>query len=160
MCCLIIFSDDEGKSWTSPRPLPNELTGDRHVLKYAPDGRLFVSFRDLSAVEYHQKLVEIAKSRGESNYSVVARETGLGSPTEGDWVGWVGTYDDLVHGGKGQYRIRLKDNTNGWDTTYPGIELLPDGTFVVTNYGFWEKGEEPYILCARFRMEELDAMVK
>ncbi len=156
----IIFSDDEGMTWTSPRPLPNELTGDRHVLKYAPDGRLFISFRDRSAGKYHQELVRVAKAKGESNYSAIAQETGLGSPTEGDWVGWVGTYNDLVKGGKGQYRIRLKDNKNGWDTTYPGVELLPDGTFVVTTYGHWEKGEEPYILSARFRLEELDAMVK
>jgi hypothetical protein len=155
----IIFSDDEGKTWTYPRPLPNELTGDRHVLKYAHDGRLFVSFRDRSAAKYHKKLVEIAKSEGETNYSIIARETGLGSPTEGDWVGWVGTYNDLVNGGKGEYRVRLKDNTNGWDTTYPGVELLPDGTFVVTTYGYWENSEEPYILSARFRLEELDAKV-
>ncbi|NQU52776.1 MAG: exo-alpha-sialidase [Bacteroidetes bacterium] len=155
----IIFSDDEGKTWSNPKPLPNELTGDRHVLKYAPDGRLFISFRDRSPGKYHEKLIEIAKEKGETNYSIVAAETGFGSPTEGDWVGWVGTYDDLVNRGKGQYRIRLKDNTKGWDTTYPGVELLPDGTFVVTTYGHWEKGEESYILSTRFKLEELDKML-
>ena len=155
----IIFSDDEGLTWSNPRPLPNELTGDRHVLKYAPDGRLFISFRDRSPAKYHRKLIEIAQEKGESNYSVVAQETGLGSPTEGDWVGWIGTYDDLVTRSKGQYRIRLKDNTKGWYTTYPGVELLPDGTFVVTTYGHWEKGEEPYILSVRFKLDELDKMI-
>ena len=156
----IIFSNDEGKTWTNPRPLPNELTGDRHVLKYAPDGRLFVSFRDRSQGEIHKKLIEKAKEKKETNYSVIAEETGFGSPTEGDWVGWVGTYDDLVNRGKGQYRIRLKDNTKGWDTTYPGVEVLPDGTFVVTTYGHWNKGEEPYILSTRFKLEELDKMLE
>ncbi len=156
----IIFSNDEGKTWSNPKPLPNELTGDRHVLKYAPDGRLFISFRDRSPREYHKKLLDIAKERRESNYSIIAEETGLGSPTEGDWVGWVGTYDDLVFRKKGQYRIRLKDNTKGWDTTYPGVELLPDGTFVVTTYGHWEKGEAPYILSTRFKLEKLDKMLK
>ncbi len=41
----IIFSEDEGKTWSSPQELPISLTGDRHIGKYAPDGRLFISFR-------------------------------------------------------------------------------------------------------------------
>jgi hypothetical protein len=56
---FVVLSDDEGKTWTAPRELPGSLTGDRHVGKYAPDGRLFVSFRDTT----HE------------------------SPTRGDWVG-------------------------------------------------------------------------
>ena len=48
----IIFSGDEGKTWSDPRPLPNELTGDRHVAKYAPDGRLLILFRDRSPHKY------------------------------------------------------------------------------------------------------------
>ncbi len=152
----IIFSNDEGKSWSRPRPLPNELTGDRHVLKYAPDGRLVVVFRDVSPESFHRELIGMAKEKHESNYSKVAEETGLGSPTEGDWVAWVGTYDDLVHGGKGEYRIRLKDNKVGWDCAYAGLELLPDGTFVTTTYGHWEKNEQPYILSVRFNLKELD----
>lgn len=155
----IIFSNDEGKTWSSPRPLPNALTGDRHVCKYAPDGRLLVVFRDLSPRKYHQELVGLAREKGESNYSKIAAETGLGSPTEGDWVAWVGTYEGLIRGSEGEYRIRIKDNKKGWDTTYPGVELLPDGTFVTTTYGHREKGEEPYILSVRFTLEETDVMV-
>ncbi len=88
---FVIFSDDEGRTWTNPRELPGSLTGDRHVGKYAPDGRLFVSFRDTT----HE------------------------SPTKGDWVGWVGTYEDIVQGREGQYRVRLMDNTKGADCTTP-----------------------------------------
>ncbi|MHB8899412.1 MAG: sialidase family protein, partial [Thermoguttaceae bacterium] len=44
----IIFSDDEGTTWSKPRPVPASLNGDRHTGKYAPDGRLFISFRDVS----------------------------------------------------------------------------------------------------------------
>lgn len=58
----------------------------------------------------------------------------------------------------GQYLVRLKDNTKGYDTAYPGVELLPDGTFVTTTYGHWVLGEEPYVLSVRFRLEELDAI--
>jgi len=124
----VIFSNDEGRTWSAPRELPAALTGDRHVAKYAPDGRLFVTFRDQAT----------------------------GSPTWGDWVGWVGTYDDIVAGREGQYRVRLMDNTKDADTAYPGLELLPDGTFVATTYGHWTAGEPPYIVSVRFTLGELD----
>lgn len=156
----IIFSDDEGKTWTNPRPLPNSLTGDRHVCRYAPDGRLIVFFRDVSPSKYNSELLNIARERKETDYSVIAKETGYGSPTEGDWVAWVGTYEDLVNRREGQYRIRIKDNKDGWDTTYPGVELLPDGMFVTTTYGHWEKGEQPYILSVRFNLKEIDEKAK
>ncbi len=125
----VIFSDDEGKSWTAPKELPGALTGDRHTGRYGPDGRLFLSFRD----------------------------TALESPTAGDWVGWVGRYEDLAAGKEGQYRVRLMDNTKARDCAYPGVEVLPDGTFVTTTYGHWVEGEEPFIVSVRFRLEELDA---
>ncbi len=64
----------------------------------------------------------------------------------------------IVEGREGQYRVRLADNRHGWDCAYPGLELLPDGTFVATTYGHWSEGEEPYILSVRFTLEELDAL--
>tara|TARA_B100000282_G_scaffold224746_1_gene167651 strand:+ start:245 stop:1381 length:1137 start_codon:yes stop_codon:yes gene_type:complete len=133
----IIFSQDEGKTWSSPRELPLSLTGDRHIGKYAPDGRLFISFRCRSP----------QKSASTRIY-------------EGDWVGWVGTWDDLVQGKSGQYSIRLKDNKKSYDCAYPGLELLSDGTFVVTTYGHWSAGQAPYILSVRLRLDELDKMAK
>jgi hypothetical protein len=131
----VIFSDDEGKTWTQPREVPLALTGDRHTGKYAPDGRLLISFRGISPSEKRDQ-----------------------RPFETDWVGWVGTYDDLVQGREGQYVVRFKDNTRGHDTTYPGVEVLPDGTFVATTYGHWDQGEQPYILSVRLKLEELDAL--
>ncbi len=127
-----IFSDDEAETWSEPRALPAALTGDRHTARYAPDGRLFVTFRDTT------------------------RE----SATWGDWVGWVGTYDDVVAGREGQYRVRLMDNKVRADCAYPGLELLPDGTFVTTTYGHWTEGEEPYVVSVRFKLEELDAKLR
>lgn len=41
-----------------------------------------------------------------------------------------------------------------------GLELLVDGTFVVTTYGHWVAGEEPYILSVRFTLAELDALAR
>ncbi len=127
---FVVFSDDEGKTWSEPRELPGALTGDRHQGKYAPDGRLFISFRD----QMHE------------------------SSTKGDWVGWVGTYEDIVKGREGQYRVRLMDNHVGADCAYPAVELLPDGTFVTTTYGHWTKGEASYIVSVRLKLDELDAL--
>jgi len=129
---FVIFTRDEGLTWTQPRELPGALTGDRHTAQYAPDGRLFISFRDMT----------------------------LESPTKGDWVAWVGRYEDIVKGSEGQYRVRLMDNTKGTDCAYPGVEVLPDGTIVTTTYGHWTEGEPPYIVSVRLKLEELDAKAK
>ena len=128
----VIFSNDEGKTWTKPRELPASLTGDRHTGRYTKDGRLFISFRDRT----HD------------------------TPTFGDWVAWVGTYEDIAKGREGQYRVRLMDNTKGADCAYPPVEILPDDTLVTTTYGHWTKGEAPYIVSVRLKLSELDALAK
>lgn len=127
----VMFSNDEGQTWSAPRELPAALTGDRHTAKYDKDGRLVVVFRDMAA----------------------------GSPTKGDPIAWVGRYEDIVNGTEGQYRIRLKDNIDSWDSTYPGVERLKDGTFVITTYGHWDPGHEPYIMCFRFKLKDIDKKV-
>ena len=129
---LYMLSDDEGKNWTIPRELTASLTGDRHVFQYASDGRLVISFRDRA----HE------------------------SPTKGDWVVWVGTYDDIIQGREGEYRMRLMDNLVENDSSYPGMELLSDGTFVATTYGHWVEGEMPFIMSVRFTLSETDALAR
>jgi hypothetical protein len=129
---FVTFSNDEGTTWTTPRQLPGALTGDRHVGAYAPDGRLFITFRD----------------------------TTLESSTKGDWVAWVGRYEDIVEGRQGQYRVRLMHNTKGSDCCYAGLESLPDGTLVTATYGHWTEGEQPYIVSVRLKLSELDAKAK
>ncbi len=131
----IIFSNDEGQSWTTPKDLPNCLNGDRHTAQYAPDGRLFISYRCRGPKEKTNEF-------------------------EGDWVGWVGTYEDLVTGADGEYFFRIKDNTKGADCAYPGVEAMPDGAFVTTTYGHWSEGESPYILSVRIDPKELDRSAK
>jgi hypothetical protein len=129
---LICFSEDEGKTWTKPRQMPDSITGDRHQHTYTPDGRLFISFRD----------------------------RGVKTPTYGDWVAWVGTFEDLEKGREGQYRVRMKGNLKGADCAYPTQHILPDGTIFAATYGQWGKGEKNSILGYRFKIEQLDALVK
>ena len=154
----IIFSKDEGVTWSRPRDLPNALNGDRHTIRYAKDGRLLVVFRDNSPRNKYYNSIEI--NRAGKIAGLESEKLGLISPTQGDWVAWVGTYDDLKFGNEGQYRIRLKDNKNAWDCAYPGVELLPDGTFVTTTYGHWEEEQEPYIISIRFMLEEMDKLAE
>ena len=52
------------------------------------------------------------------------------------------------------------DNHHRWDCCYPGVELLPDGTFIVTTYGHWVKGKKPYVVSVRFTLEELDQLAE
>ncbi|HSG81937.1 MAG TPA: sialidase family protein [Gemmatimonadota bacterium] len=74
---FVVFLDDDGETWSAPRELPSSPINDRHTARYAPDGRLVVTFRS-------------------------------------------------------------------------------DGTLVTTTYGHWTRGEEPYVVSVRFRLEELD----
>jgi hypothetical protein len=140
----VIFSNDEGKKWTAPRELPRSLTGDRHTAKYDADGRLLIVFR-----AYTSRKGDFQRKDKDAKW-----------PTEGDCAAWVGTYDDIVHNRPGKYVVRLLDNKKGYDTTYPGVEILPDGTFVVTTYGHWDEGEAPYIISTRLKLKELDALAK
>ncbi|MEO8659559.1 MAG: HEAT repeat domain-containing protein [Bryobacteraceae bacterium] len=129
---FVAFSNDEGKTWTDPRELPGALTGDRHQGKYLKDGRLFLSFRD----------------------------TTLESRTRGDWVAWVGSYNDLVQGREGQFRMRLMKNHKAADCAYPGVEVLPDGTVVATTYGHWTEGEPPFVVSVRLVPGDFDMLKK
>ncbi|MBT3274682.1 MAG: exo-alpha-sialidase [Spirochaetales bacterium] len=131
----IIFSNDEGDTWSEPEDLPGSLSGDRHLARYAADGRIVMVFRD----------------------------TGICSKTNADFVGWVGTYEDLVEKRQGQYRLRLIANSKyahaGW-TGYPGLERLTDGTFVATTYAVIEAEHKSSIVSVRFKLSEIDAIAK
>lgn len=124
----VMFTRDEAKTWTEPRPMHPALTGDRHTLRYLPDGRVIAVFRDM-----------------------------MEGPWKGDFIAWVGTWQDIVLGRPGQLRIRLLDNQDSWDSSYPGLEMLRDGTILAITYGHWTKGEQPYIMGVRLTMEDLPA---
>lgn len=125
----IIFSDDEGRTWSEPRDLPSSQTGDRHQAVYAPDGRIVMVFRDMA----------------------------VKSMTRTHFVAWVGTFDDLVQGTEGQYRIKLLHSHATSDCGYPGLEILPDGTFVATTYIKYRPGKARHsVVSTRFHLDEID----
>lgn len=126
---FVMLGDARGENWSEPVQLPAELTGDRHTVAYLPDGRLFITFRDMAPA----------------------------SETKGDWVAWVGTFEDIVGLRPGQYRVLIKKN-EGWDCAYPGVHYLEDGAIAATTYGHWEAGESPYIVCVRIPLRALDEM--
>ncbi len=119
----------------------------RPSARRAPDGRVVCVFRAVTPADARGRPFGVDED---------VDKAGVGSPFEGDCVAWAGSWDDLVLGRPGQYYIRLLDNRRGWDTTYPGVEVLPDGTIVVTTYGTWDAGRPPYIRSVRFTLADLD----
>lgn len=124
-------SRDEGATWSPVAPLPPGLCGDRHVARYLPDGRLVVCMRD----------------------------TAPGSPTRNHFVAWIGTYDDIVAGRPGQYRVKLLHSHKGADCGYPGVEVLPGGIVVATTYVKYRPGaEQNSVVSVRFDPKETDRL--
>ena len=129
---LMMFSTDEGQTWAAPQDTPWGLTGDRHMGVYAADGRLVIAFRDKA----HN------------------------SSTINNFVGWVGTYDDIRNCRPGQYRIKLLHCNAGGDCGYPGMDLLPDGTIVATTYIKHQPGKDRQsVVSTRFNLKETDVLV-
>lgn len=128
---LMMFSRDEGKTWSKPVDTPWGLTGDRHMGVYTRDGRLVIAFRDRA----------------------------LNSPTLGHFVAWVGTYEDIRNNKPGEYRIKLLHNYAGSDCGYPGMEILPDGTIVATTYLKYADDKNKHsVVSSRFKIDETDRM--
>ncbi|MFK8242881.1 glycoside hydrolase domain-containing protein [Facklamia sp. 252] len=154
---MISFSEDEGNTWTKPRFMPASLLGERHKYTYDPvSGRLFITFREI---------IQDFNNNGRlENNDWMA----------GDWIGWVGTFEDLEKGNDGEYRVRLGEdftpNAKSGDTGYAGVVALNDGTIVTDSYGVFYPEDartrptnvQPSItwtasiLGARFTLEDLD----
>ena len=147
ICCLMrenthkgrsmtTLSQDGGATWSTPQDTSWELTGDRHVGVYVDKDRLFFAFRDQA----------------------------LGSETRGDFVGWVGTYDDVKNARPGDYRVLLlRSYAKPWkgDCGYPGVALLRDGAiFAVTYIKYKDDENKNSVVGTRFTLSELDAMAK
>ena len=157
-CLSVIFwSDDEGENWTRPVDMQGALYGERHKALYDPiSGRLVITFREMICTS-------------------VTANGGFGGWTCGEWMAWVGTYEDLMEFNEGQYRIRLDEDwapsgASG-DTGYTGMAVYPDGTFVLDTYGHWDKeysqnsglgstSDRCWIRRAKFKLSDIDALYK
>ena len=168
---LLIFSNDEGETWSRPKEAPFALNGERHKAEYTDDGRLFITFR---SIERDRKRVKkMRKLGGEKKWY-----------SEG-WVAWVGTYDDLKNGTEGQYRIKIAhtylDHQNepsivaNADTGYCGNVVLKDGTIVTSSYGVFspeekesgtyktDKGKQKrktFIVSKRIKLSDVEKLIK
>ena len=129
---LKMTSDNEGEAWSTLTETIWGITGDRHIARYAPDGRLVIAFRDKAP----------------------------DSPTKNHFVIWVGNYEDIINGRSGQYRVKLLHSYGGGDCGYSGLELLSDSTFVATTYIKYRTGpEKNSIISVRFKLNELDRLL-
>lgn len=130
---LMMFSTDEGATWSRPVDTSWGLSGDRHIGVATGDGRWLFAFRDQAP----------------------------GSPTKGHFVAWVGTYEDLKNARPGQYRVKLLHShaSNVGDCGYPGVERLVDGSLVITTYLKYKPGPEKHsVVSLRLTMAELDKL--
>ena len=151
----LIYSDDEGKTWSKPMDLPGTLAGERHKAVYDPiSGRLVITFREIS-------FDLNGNNQFDGNSDWICE----------DWGVWVGTYEDLMNQEEGQYRIRIAEdwvqNAKKGDTGYAGIVVLEDGTFIMNSYGHWDKAYSEsyggsvtsdlcYIKQAKFKLGEFE----
>lgn len=148
---MIAFSDDEGETWTRPKELPGSLNGERHKATYDPiSGRLVISFREIILDHNNNGKIE------DDDWMA------------GEWVAWVGTYDDLVNGKEGEFRILLGEDftpsRKSGDTGYAGNIVMSDGTFFLNSYGYFDEEEveelgtnaKPYIMGVRFKLADFD----
>lgn len=167
---LLIFSNDEGKTWSRPVEAPTSINGERHKAEYTSDGRLFITFRSI-----------------ERNPAKVRSKRKLGGErkwySEG-WVAWVGTYDDLKNGRSGQYRLKIAHTylnsqnepsvVANADTGYCGNVVLDDGTIVTSSYGIFspenkesgtyntDKGKQKrktFIVSKRIKLSDTDRLL-
>ena len=153
----MFYSDDEGETWSRPEEIQGALQGERHKAVYDPvSGRLLITFREI-ILDYNQN-----------------GQIEPGDWRAGDWIAWVGTYEDLLEQNEGQYRILLKEdfsqNTYSGDCGYAGIVVQPDGTYILDSYGHWDEAFSKdwasqgkpvttdlcYIMQAKFKLSEID----
>ncbi len=131
---MILTSTDEGQTWSEPKELPLDLTGDRHKAEYdATTGKLVISYRQITAYK-------------PSALHPTNTYVSLG------WVAWVGTFEQLLSDGIGDTLVLLSSSRTA-DCGYAGT-ICKDGEFFMASYGlFDDEAEYAYIMGVRFTTE-------
>ncbi|UUX35289.1 glycoside hydrolase domain-containing protein [Fundicoccus culcitae] len=151
---VVFHSHDEGVSWSEPQELPLELWGERHKAKYDPvSGRLLITFRQMIQLKHTDPAII------ETDWLA------------GDWMLWVGTYQDILALTPGEYRITLIEDwtmsRRAGDTGYAGFVTQSDGTLILASYGHWDKtvsqahvndtlGDLCYIKQVKFKLADIE----
>ena len=129
---LVMYSQDDGLTWSDPVDTSWGLTGDRHVGITTDDGRMVIAFRDRA----------------------------IGSSSYGHFVTWVGDYDDIKNGTDGDYRVKMLHSYDGVDCGYPGLMQLSDDSILALTYIKYTDGPElQSIVSTNFTLDELDALL-
>ena len=129
---LFSVSEDDGETWSYPTQLPSLFNGDRHQIAIYKDD-IYVVFRDISLSV-------------NANYI---------SQTYGDIMLWKGTVKDIERKQKGDYIVRLIDNSpsgnhllnNADINKYGYITMLPINKkeILFVGQGKWETARPAYI---------------
>lgn len=123
----LVFSRDEGQTWTAPENAAWSLTGHRHHGVQLKDGRWVIAFRD----------------------------TAPKSPTAGHFVAWTGAYDDIRNRRAGR-RIKLLHSYAGGDCGYAALALLPDDSVLATTYiKYWNDARKHSVVGVFIRPDDL-----
>lgn len=144
---VILYSEDEGETWSKPSYLPEELHGERHKAIYDPrNNQLVITFR------------EIFMSKSKKSWSA------------GNWVAWTGSFDQLMNNKSGDCKITIAEDftqsPKAGDTGYAGIVADSKGNLILHSYGHFDKEfskywtgpvtkDLSYIIQAAFKLEDL-----
>ncbi len=145
----VIFSTDEGASWSAPFALSRELTGERHKAEYCPvTGKLVITFRSIQWPTDSRMAITSWYSCG--------------------WLAWVGDYEDLKKGdeGKGDMVLKLahtyldgQTEPNFFahaDTGYAGLVADKSGMFISASYGRFSPGTtDTYVVSKQFKLQDI-----
>lgn len=124
----MMFSRDEGVSWSEPVPTATKLTGHRHNGVRDSKGRWTIAFRDVDPE----------------------------SPYRGNYCCWRGTYDDIAKARPGQRLKLLHSNArNPYDCGYAATALLPDDTVFALTYIKYNPGSEKHSVVGCFIAPEI-----
>lgn len=147
------YSEDEGISWSQPEFVVGALNGERHKVIYSRElQKYIITFREIKL---------------DVNQSTIIEEDDW---LAGDWLAWVGTYEDFQNNQPGVCQLLLsKDWTptvKAGDTGYAGIVELSNDKILTISYGHWDQkfsknwqggvtSDLCYIRQARFNLKDV-----
>ena len=139
---MISYSYDEGTSWTEPKYLPIDLSGDRFQAVYDEyTGKVLISFRQIVPIK--PNAISLSKFM-----------------TYG-WVMWIGTFEDLMNVNSeniGGYLVVLGQDASG-DCGYSGLSV-DNGVVTAISYGHYITPNKSNIQVVNFNLNDVSNFTK